>query len=86
MAALLLAMIVCLVALAARPGILRALLLWVLLLLLCPPLAILVLILYPIVWLVLLPLRLVGLAAEGVLALLRSVLLLPARLVGAVGR
>ena len=86
MAVLLLAMIVCLVALAARPGILGALLLWILLLLLCPPLAILLLVLYPIVWLVLLPLRLVGLAAEGVLALLRSVLLLPARLFGAVGR
>lgn len=54
--------------------------LWLLLLIFCWPLALLALVLYPIVWLVTLPLRLVGLAFEGVLSLLRAVLGLPARL------
>ena len=56
------------------------LLLWLLLLFLCWPLALLALILYPIVWLITLPFRLVGIAVEGVFALLRSIVLLPARL------
>ena len=55
-------------------------LLWLILLLLCWPLALLALVLYPIVWLLLLPLRLVGIAVEGVFALLRSIVMLPARL------
>jgi hypothetical protein len=55
------------------------LLLWLLLLVFCWPLALLALILYPVVWLVLLPFRLVGIAVDGVLQLLRSILLLPAR-------
>ena len=55
-------------------------LLWLLLLVLCWPLALLALILYPIVWLVLLPFRLVGIAVEGVLDLVRSIVLLPARI------
>ena len=58
------------------------LLLWLLLLVLCWPLALLALVLYPFVWLVLLPFRLLGVAVDGVLALLRAVLLLPARLLG----
>ena len=58
-------------------------LLWLLLLVLCWPLALLALLLYPIVWLLLLPFRLVGLTVEGVFALLRAVILLPARVLGA---
>jgi hypothetical protein len=56
-----------------------AFLLWLLLLVVCWPLALLALILYPIVWLVLLPFRLLGIAVEGVLALLRALIMLPAR-------
>ncbi len=58
-------------------------LLFLVLLVLCWPLALLALVLYPLVWLLLLPFRLVGLAVEGVFALLRAVILLPARLLGA---
>ncbi len=54
-------------------------LLWLILLFLCWPLAILALILFPLVWLLLLPFRLLGIAVEGVFALLRSLFLLPAR-------
>jgi hypothetical protein len=57
-------------------------LLWLLLLVLCWPLALLALLLYPIVWLLLLPFRLVGLTVEGVFALLRALILLPARVLG----
>jgi hypothetical protein len=57
-------------------------LLWVILLILCWPLALLALVLYPIVWLLLLPFRLVGIAVEGVFELLRAVVLLPARVLG----
>jgi hypothetical protein len=57
-------------------------LLWVLLLVLCWPLALLALLLYPIVWLLLLPFRLLGIAVDGVLGLVKAVLLLPARLLG----
>jgi len=56
-------------------------LLWCILVVLCWPLALLAVILYPLVWIVLLPFRLVGIAVDGVLALLRSVVMLPARLV-----
>jgi len=55
-------------------------LLWCILLILCWPLAILALILYPIVWLLLIPFRLVGIAVEGVLELIRAIILLPARI------
>jgi len=55
------------------------LLLWLILLVLCWPLALLALVLYPIVWLLLLPFRLLGIAVEGVLALVKAVILLPAR-------
>jgi hypothetical protein len=55
-------------------------LVWLLLLILCWPAAILALVLYPLVWLLLLPFRIVGIAVGGVLGLLRGVLFLPARL------
>ena len=55
---------------------------WCLLFVLCWPLAVLALFLWPIVWLISLPLRLVGLTVEAVFALLRAVLMLPARLLG----
>jgi hypothetical protein len=54
-------------------------LLWLILLVLCWPLALAALLLYPVVWLLLLPFRLLGFAVEGVLAFLKAVLLLPAR-------
>src|SRR5579871_2579263 len=57
-------------------------LLWLLLLVLCWPLALLALIVYPILWLLLLPLRLVGIAVEGVFELLRAIVMLPARVLG----
>ena len=57
-------------------------LLWVLLLVLCWPLALLALLLYPVVWLLLLPFRLLGIAVDGVLGLVKAILLLPARLLG----
>ena len=54
-------------------------LLWLILLILCWPLALLALVLYPLVWLFLLPFRLLGIAVDGVFQLLRAVILLPAR-------
>jgi hypothetical protein len=57
-------------------------LLWLLLLVVCWPLAVLALLLWPIVWLLLLPFRLVGIAVDGVFELLRALLLLPARVLG----
>jgi hypothetical protein len=54
-------------------------LLWCILLVLCWPLALLALVLYPIVWLLLLPFRLVGIAVGGALALVREIIFLPAR-------
>jgi len=61
-------------------------LLWCLLLVLCWPLALLALLLYPVVWLLLLPFRLVGVAVSGVFDLLAAVITLPARLLRSVGR
>lgn len=55
-------------------------LLWLLLLVVCWPLALLALVLYPIVWVVLLPFRLVGIVVTGVFDLLKEIILLPARL------
>jgi hypothetical protein len=52
---------------------------WLILLVLCWPLALLALILWPLVWLISLPFRLIGITFEAVFALLRAVLLLPAR-------
>jgi len=57
-------------------------LLWCLLLLLCWPLALLAILVYPIVWLLLLPLRLLGVAVDGVFSLLGSIVRLPARILG----
>jgi hypothetical protein len=57
-------------------------LLWLILLVLCWPLALLALVLWPIVWLLTLPFRILGIAVEGVFALLRAVLFLPARVLG----
>jgi hypothetical protein len=55
-------------------------LLWVVLLIFCWPVAIIALILYPIVWLLLLPFRLVGIAVGGVLSLIWAIFTLPLRL------
>jgi hypothetical protein len=55
-------------------------LLWLILLVICWPLALLALVAYPLVWLLLLPFRLLGIAVEGVFELIRAVILLPARL------
>jgi hypothetical protein len=57
-------------------------LLWLVLLVLCWPLALLALVLWPFVWLLSLPLRLVGVVLEGDFALLRALLILPSRLLG----
>ncbi len=56
-----------------------AFLLWCLLLVVCWPVALLALVLYPLVWLLLLPFRLVGMTVEGVFAFLKAVIMLPAR-------
>jgi hypothetical protein len=57
-----------------------AFLIWLLLLVVCWPLALLALVLYPLVWLTLLPFRLLGFAVEGVFGFLRGILTLPGRL------
>ena len=57
-------------------------LLWLLLFVVCWPLALLALVLWPFVWLLSLPFRLVGIAVEGVFALLRALIMLPARVLG----
>ncbi len=62
------------------------LLLWLILFVLCWPLALLALFLYPIVWLLLLPFRLLGIAVDGAFELLRAIVLLPARALGAARR
>ena len=61
-------------------------LLWLILLVICWPLALLALLLYPIVWLLLLPFRLVGIAVGGVFELLKAMLFLPARVLGMRGK
>jgi hypothetical protein len=55
-------------------------LLWLILLVLCWPAALLALVLYPLVWLLLLPFRLLGIAVDGVLGLVKGIILLPGRL------
>ncbi len=57
-------------------------LLWLVLLVACWPLALLALFLYPLVWLLLLPFRLIGVSVEAVFALLRAIVMLPARVLG----
>jgi hypothetical protein len=54
-------------------------LLWLLLLVVCWPLALIALVLYPIVWILLLPFRLVGIAVTGVFELIKAIFLLPGR-------
>jgi len=56
-------------------------LLWCILLVLCWPLALLALVLYPLVWLFLLPFRILGIAVGGVLELVKAVITLPARII-----
>ncbi len=60
--------------------------LWCVLLVMCWPLALLALVLYPIIWLLLLPFRLLGIAVTGVLELVRSIILLPARVLSGPSR
>ena len=62
------------------------LLLWLILLVACWPLALLALVVYPLVWLFLLPFRLLGFAVEGTLAFVRALFLLPARVLGGPAR
>jgi hypothetical protein len=57
-------------------------LLWLILLVLCWPLALLALIAYPFVWLLLLPFRLLGIVVDGVFEFLRAIVMLPARVLG----
>lgn len=57
--------------------------LWLILLVLCWPLAFIALVLYPLIWLLLLPFRLVGLTLDAVFEFLKAILFLPARLLGA---
>ena len=59
--------------------------LWCILLVLCWPLALLAILLYPLVWLLLLPFRLMGIAVGGVLSLMKALILLPARLINRLG-
>ncbi len=56
---------------------------WLILFLLCWPLALLALVLYPLVWLISLPFRILGVTLEAVFELLRAILFLPARVLGA---
>jgi hypothetical protein len=60
--------------------------LWCFLLVICWPLALLALVLYPIVWILLLPFRLVGIVVEGVFEFLRALVLLPARILRGLAR
>jgi hypothetical protein len=57
-------------------------LVWCVLFVLCWPVALLALVLWPVVWILLLPFRLVGIAVDAVFSLLRTLLFLPARLLG----
>ncbi|HKO03954.1 MAG TPA: hypothetical protein VJW51_04360 [Candidatus Acidoferrales bacterium] len=57
-------------------------LLWCILFVLCWPVALVALVLYPLVWLLLLPFRIVGIAVGGVLALVKGLIFLPARVLG----
>ncbi len=66
--------------------LLLSLLLWSVLLVLCWPLAFLVLLAWPVLWLLSIPFRIVGAAMNAILALVTAILMLPARLLGAKGR
>jgi len=65
-----------------RGDIFMGCLLWGLLLVFCWPLALAFVVLYPVVWLLLIPFRLIGIGVEGVLALIRAIIMLPAKLLG----
>jgi hypothetical protein len=71
---------------AATMRFLIAMLLWTLLLVLAWPLALLVLVLWPVLWLLSIPFRVVGALMEALLGLIRAVLFLPARLLGGSAR
>jgi hypothetical protein len=58
----------------------KTFLVWCIVLVLCWPLALLALILYPVVWILLLPFRIAGIAVDGVFELIRGIVMLPARL------
>ena len=69
----------------ARPGdAMIKFLLWCILFILCWPLALAALLLYPLVWLLLLPFRLVGIAVGGALELVRAIIFLPGRVIRAI--
>lgn len=57
-------------------------LLWLVLLFLCWPLALLALVLYPLFWLITLPFRLIGIGVDGLFEVLRAIVMLPARILG----
>ena len=57
-------------------------LLWIIILIFCWPLALALLILYPIIWLLSIPFRILGFAVDGVLELIKSIFLLPSRILG----
>ena len=57
--------------------------LWCILLVLCWPLALLALVMYPFVWILLIPFRIAGIAVDGVLGVIRGIVMLPARLLRA---
>jgi hypothetical protein len=57
-------------------------LIWILLFVVCWPLALIALLLYPIIWLLLLPFRLIGITLDAVFELLRAIVFLPARILG----
>jgi hypothetical protein len=61
-------------------------LLWLILFILCWPLALFALLLYPLVWLLTLPFRLIGITVEGILSLLHALITLPARVLRGPGR
>lgn len=61
-------------------------LLWLILLVLCWPVALVALVAYPVVWLLLLPFRLLGVALDGVFSFLRALVLLPSRVLAGPGR
>ena len=63
-------------------GVVFKFLLWLILLVICWPLALLALVAYPFVWLILLPFRLLGIVVDGAFAFLKAVLFLPARVLG----
>ncbi len=59
-------------------------LLWLILLVICWPVALLALLLFPIVWLLLLPFRLIGITVEGLFALIKAIFMFPARVISRV--